>query len=117
MNLFDVFPLTYSGLALALSGGMLVVGRNAIRRIRRLGYADPATLWRLGMIRVLTATIVLLGLVVAVSLFLVQIDVWIGLFGSADDTIGIAIFAACLAWYVNAMLLGYFIDTKRDRLS
>ena len=115
LNLFDFLPLTYGGLAFALSGGMLVVGRNAIRRIRRLGYADSQTLWRLGMIRFLTATIVLLGLFVSASLLLLQIDVWIGLFGPADDAIGFSVFVACLAWFLNAIMLGFYTDAQRDR--
>lgn len=102
-------PMIFGGLAFALTLGMLVVGRNAIRRIRDLGREDPTTLWRLGAIRFFTASIVLLGLFISASLLLIQIDVWIGLFGPADDAVGFSVFLACVAWFFNAWAL--------DRLS
>jgi hypothetical protein len=109
MNPFNVLGLIFGGLAIALTLGMLVVGRNAIRRIRSLGREDPTTLWRLGAIRFFTASIVLLGLFISASLLLIQIGVWIGLLGPADDALGFPVFLACWAWFFNAWAL--------DRLS
>ncbi len=109
MNPFDVLALIFGGLAFALTIGMLVAGRNAIRRIRGLGRENPSTLWRLAGIRFLTVTIVLLGLFLSASLLLVQIDVWIGFLGVADDAVGLSVFLASVAWFLNAWAL--------DRLS
>jgi len=109
MRIEHFAPLAYGGLVLALSAGMIVAGRKAIRRIRGLGREDPATLRRLGMIRFGTASIVLLGLFLSVVLLMIQVDFWVGLFGPGDDVIGVFAFLLSLCWFFNAWAL--------DRLS
>lgn len=115
MTIFDVFPLIFGGLACALSFGMFVAGRSAIRRIQDFGREDPSTLRRLALIRFLTGSIVLVGMFISASLLLLQIDLLIGLFGPADDAIGFLTFLACVAWFIHVYALGFLVNPKRDR--